>query len=106
MLVGEQVLNAIYQSYHNNSHQALADRLLIAMQAGADKGGDYRGIRSAALKVWNNRHIQTLIFAVTGQKHRYQRFPSFFNRFVPKIMLIFLHKFLQEMNISLVIDAI
>ena len=55
MLVGEQVLNAIYQSYHNNSHQALADRLLIAMQAGADKGGDYRGIRSAALKVWNNR---------------------------------------------------
>ncbi len=55
MLAGEQVLDAIHQSYYKNAHQDLADRLLIAMQAGADEGGDYRGIRSAALKIWNNR---------------------------------------------------
>ncbi|MBO1916014.1 DUF1028 domain-containing protein [Providencia rettgeri] len=45
MLASEQVLDAIHRSYHKNAHQDLADRLLIAMQAGADEGGDYRGIR-------------------------------------------------------------
>lgn len=55
MLTGEQVLQAIHQSYQQNSHLELADRLLLAMQAGANEGGDYRGIRSAALKIWNNR---------------------------------------------------
>lgn len=55
MLVGKQVIDAIYQSYQKNSSLELADRLLLAMQAGAKSGGDYRGIRSAALKVWSNR---------------------------------------------------
>ena len=55
MLVSEQVLLAVYETYQLNQHLELADRLLLAMQAGADNGGDHRGIRSAALKVWSNR---------------------------------------------------
>lgn len=55
MLVGEQVIDAIHQSYKKNSDLDLTDRLLLAMQAGARSGGDYRGIRSAALKIWSNR---------------------------------------------------
>lgn len=55
MLVGEQVIDAMYQCYQKNRGLELADRLLLAMQAGAKSGGDYRGIRSAALKIWSNR---------------------------------------------------
>lgn len=55
MLAGEHVINAMYQSYQHNIHVELPDRLLLAMQAGAVSGGDYRGIRSAALKVWDSR---------------------------------------------------
>lgn len=55
MLAGEQVLRAIYDTFHEHNRLALADRLLMAMKSGAASGGDYRGIRSAALKVWSNR---------------------------------------------------
>ena len=56
MLAGEQVIHTMQRSYRHNNHLELTDRLLLAMQAGAEAGGDYRGIRSAALQVWNNRH--------------------------------------------------
>lgn len=55
MLVGEQVIKAMRHNYQQNSECEFAERLLLAMQAGAKAGGDYRGIGSAALKVWNKR---------------------------------------------------
>nr|WP_314262922.1 DUF1028 domain-containing protein [uncultured Moellerella sp.] len=56
MLAGEQVLVAMQTHFHQNKSLPLADRLLSAMKAGAECGGDQRGIRSAALKVWHQRH--------------------------------------------------
>ncbi len=69
MLAGEQVLAAIHESYHHNSNLPLADRLLLAMQAGTKAGGDYRGIRSAALKVWNNRKYADIDIRADWSEH-------------------------------------
>ncbi len=86
MLASEQVLFALYATYQQNPHLDFADRLLLAMQAGADEGGDYRGIRSAALKIWHNRkyadidiradwseqpisHLTTIIHRVRSQDY-------------------------------------
>ena len=55
MLAGEHVLHALYDTYHKYSELALANRLLMAMKAGEKAGGYYRGIRSAALKIWHRR---------------------------------------------------
>lgn len=51
MLPDEAVLAAMDQSFAAAAGQPLADRLLVALEAGAERGGDVRGTRSAALKV-------------------------------------------------------
>jgi uncharacterized Ntn-hydrolase superfamily protein len=51
MLAGEQVIQAMRHRYRQHSGCELADRLLLAMQAGAEAGGDYRGIGSALKSV-------------------------------------------------------
>ncbi|MTD26735.1 DUF1028 domain-containing protein [Erwinia sorbitola] len=55
MLVSEQVLSAMQQAYENALDLPLADRMLAALNAAQDAGGDERGIRSAALQVWDRR---------------------------------------------------
>lgn len=51
MLVGKNVLLAMKQAYELSENEFLADRLIEAIQAGQDAGGDKRGKQSAALKV-------------------------------------------------------
>jgi uncharacterized Ntn-hydrolase superfamily protein len=51
MLAGPQVLEATARSYEANSHLPFARRLLLAMQAGEDAGGDKRGKQAAALRI-------------------------------------------------------
>lgn len=51
MLVGPQVVADTLAFYLDNSTMPMAQRLLGAMQAGEDAGGDKRGRQSAALRI-------------------------------------------------------
>jgi uncharacterized Ntn-hydrolase superfamily protein len=51
MLAGAQVLQATAQAFVASAGQPLAQRLITAMRAGEDAGGDKRGKQSAALRV-------------------------------------------------------
>lgn len=51
MLVGEETLNAMAQSFEGSSDKPFAERLLAVLKAGQDAGGDKRGRQSAALYV-------------------------------------------------------
>lgn len=55
MLVSERVLTAMQLAYEGAGNLSLADRMLAALNAAQQAGGDERGIRSAALKVWDRR---------------------------------------------------
>ena len=51
MLPDQSVLEAMAERFTAAAGRALAERLLLALAAGAERGGDVRGTRSAALKV-------------------------------------------------------
>jgi uncharacterized Ntn-hydrolase superfamily protein len=51
MLVGEETLQAMAASFESTHGEPLVERLLLALQAGQDAGGDKRGRQSAAVKV-------------------------------------------------------
>jgi uncharacterized Ntn-hydrolase superfamily protein len=55
MLAGPQVLDKTLETYRKASGMPLAERLLEAMQAGEDAGGDKRGRQSAALVVYRDQ---------------------------------------------------
>lgn len=55
MLAGDRVPTAMLDAFEKNESLPLADRLLTALNAAQQAGGDRRGIRSAALKVWHQR---------------------------------------------------
>lgn len=54
-LGGPETLDSLISSYIKNKMLAFPQRLLVAMQAAAEQGGDRRGLKSAALKVWHDR---------------------------------------------------
>ncbi len=51
MLVGDETLQEMAKSFQDNHGSPLIERLLLALQAGQDAGGDKRGRQSAAVKV-------------------------------------------------------
>jgi uncharacterized Ntn-hydrolase superfamily protein len=51
MLVGEETLQAMANSFENTKDLSLAERLLQALEAGQEAGGDKRGRQSAAMLV-------------------------------------------------------
>lgn len=55
MLTGDKVLFAMLEAFEKQRTLPLADRMLAALNAAQQAGGDARGIRSAALKVWHQR---------------------------------------------------
>lgn len=55
MLEGPQVLHATLDAYRAAMDQPFADRLLAAMQAGEDAGGDKRGRQSASLTIYRDQ---------------------------------------------------
>jgi len=58
MLVGSQVIEAMAQTFEN-SEEELAERLLKALEAGQEAGGDKRGRMSAALLIASQQQIET-----------------------------------------------
>jgi uncharacterized Ntn-hydrolase superfamily protein len=55
MLEGPLVIAETLRAYQAAMDKPLAERLLIAMQAGEDAGGDKRGRQSACLEVWRDQ---------------------------------------------------
>lgn len=55
MLEGPQVLDATLTCYHAHMDLPLAERMLVAMQAGEDAGGDKRGRQSASLTIYRDQ---------------------------------------------------
>ena len=53
MLANENVIADTLASYLKNSHLDFDDRLLTALEAGQQAGGDKRGKQSAALRIWD-----------------------------------------------------
>jgi uncharacterized Ntn-hydrolase superfamily protein len=51
MLAGARVLEATADAYCHHAHASLAERLLAAMDAGEEAGGDKRGRQAAALRI-------------------------------------------------------
>jgi len=58
MLVGKQVLEAMKKTFENSTGE-LAERILKALEAGDEAGGDKRGKLSAALVVADNKQEKT-----------------------------------------------
>lgn len=56
MLVGAETLQAMQESFAHSEDLPLVERLLEALQAGQDAGGDKRGKQSAAVKVYSTEH--------------------------------------------------
>jgi uncharacterized Ntn-hydrolase superfamily protein len=55
MLAGPQVLEETLKTFRKAAARPLAERLLEAMQAGEDAGGDKRGKQSAALVIYRDQ---------------------------------------------------
>ncbi len=55
MLEGPEVIAATLATYQANMHLRLAERMLLAMQAGEDAGGDSRGRQSASLTLYRDQ---------------------------------------------------
>jgi uncharacterized Ntn-hydrolase superfamily protein len=51
MLAGPEVIEATAKSYEAHAHLRFEERLIVAMQAGEDAGGDKRGKQGAALRI-------------------------------------------------------
>ena len=58
MLVGSRVIEAMAQTFENSEGE-LAERMLKALEAGQEAGGDKRGRMSAALLIANQQLIET-----------------------------------------------
>ncbi|MGB9096548.1 DUF1028 domain-containing protein [Erwinia sp.] len=59
LLTGAETLQRMMTCYQQQAALPFADRLLAAMSAGAAAGGDRRGLKSAALKIWHDREYAT-----------------------------------------------
>lgn len=61
MLAGEHILEVMKEEYEN-SEEELAERILVALEAGDEVGGDKRGKLSAALMVVGGRYRKPYSF--------------------------------------------
>lgn len=60
LLASTQTLSDMLDAYHNPQPLAFSDRLLQALQAATMAGGDRRGVKSAALKIWHDREYASV----------------------------------------------
>jgi uncharacterized Ntn-hydrolase superfamily protein len=71
-LVGQAVIDEAFQAFETNRDKPLAERLMLALNAGAKAGGDHRcgaqHARSAFVMVYEPQSDSNLTLAVTGIK--------------------------------------
>jgi uncharacterized Ntn-hydrolase superfamily protein len=69
MLVGEATITAMAAAFRGSEPLDLAERLLLAMEAGQAAGGDKRGRQSASLKVYEREDYALLDLRVDEHAH-------------------------------------
>ena len=69
MLVGDATLEAMAQAFRASAGIDLAERMLLAMEAGQTAGGDKRGRQSAALKVVDTEDYPLVDLRVDEHPH-------------------------------------
>jgi uncharacterized Ntn-hydrolase superfamily protein len=69
MLVGEPVLHAMADTFRNSPSLSFSERLLCALEAGENAGGDKRGRQSAALYVVQDDMYPYLDLRVDNDPH-------------------------------------
>ncbi|MGQ9364900.1 DUF1028 domain-containing protein [Azospirillum sp. ST 5-10] len=69
MLVGEATLRAMGEAFDRAAPLGLAERLLLALEAGQAAGGDMRGKQSAALRVHGDEDYPWLDLRVDEHRH-------------------------------------
>lgn len=69
MLVGEATISAMAAAFRGSEPLDLAERLLLAMEAGQAAGGDKRGRQSASLKVFEREDYALLDLRVDEHAH-------------------------------------
>ena len=65
MMMGDQVCEFMARSFENTKNQPLAERVLLALEAAQEAGGDIRGMQAAAIimvpgtptESWNNKSL-------------------------------------------------
>ncbi len=69
MLVGEATVTAMAEAFRDSASLDLAERLLLALEAGNTAGGDKRGKQSAALRVHHTEDYPWLDLRVDEHGH-------------------------------------
>jgi uncharacterized Ntn-hydrolase superfamily protein len=69
MLVGEATITAMAAAFRGSEPLDLAERMLLAMEAGQAAGGDKRGRQSASLKVYEREDYALLDLRVDEHAH-------------------------------------
>lgn len=97
MLVGEAVLQAMANRYQQSEPEPLAQRLLLALEAGDAVGGDKRGRQSAALLVMHrdpyphldlrvDHHDQPIVMLRTLYEESCKEYYQSFRRSMPSVL--------------------
>ena len=60
MLVGEETIKTMYDSFMNTEHLNFKERLMMCLEAGQNAGGDKRGNQSAALIIFKKEEYPYL----------------------------------------------
>ena len=60
MLVGEETIKTMYDSFMNTEHLNFKERLMLCLEAGQNAGGDKRGKQSAALIIFKKEEYPYL----------------------------------------------
>ncbi|TYC99949.1 DUF1028 domain-containing protein [Arthrobacter echini] len=68
MLTGEEVLGSMAERYESTEGLPLAERLVLALEAGQSAGGDFRGRQSAAVLVLTDRGYPTVDLRVDDNR--------------------------------------
>ena len=80
MLAGPQVIEKTAASYRKNRSMKFAERLIAALQAGEDAGGDKRGKQAAALLVYTTESYPALDLRVDDHEEPFRELRRLYDR--------------------------
>ena len=85
VLVGEHVLDGIEEGFNKKPEANLEDRLMLAIEAGRDAGGQHGGQRSAAILVYDDKEFPRIDLRVDHHEEPIAELRRVFEVFKPAI---------------------
>ncbi len=85
VLLGEHVLTAIADGYNANPDDEIEDRLMAAIEAGRDAGGQHGGQRSAAIVVYEDKDYARVDLRVDAHEEPVGELRRVFDFYKPAI---------------------